>query len=104
MRIESDVIKTASIVAILLATYAGVVFWPGQKQNQALADQIQSKQTELSQTPRPDLEPIRKEIASLRAELRERARVAAQCFRRIILGQGAETAKADREPAHAGAR
>ena len=37
MRIESDVIKTAAVVAILVATYTGVVFWPSQKQNQALA-------------------------------------------------------------------
>lgn len=73
MRIESDVIKTISVVAILIATYAGVVFWPSQKQNQALASEIQNKQSELEQTPRPDLEPTRQEIASLRAELRERA-------------------------------
>jgi Tfp pilus assembly protein PilO len=73
MRIESDVIKTAAVVAILVATYTGVVFWPSQKQNQALADAILNKQTELNQTTRPDLEPTRKEIASLRAELRERS-------------------------------
>jgi Tfp pilus assembly protein PilO len=71
LRIESDVIKTASVVAILVATYAGVVFWPSQKQSQVLADEIQNKQTELAQTPRPDLEPTRQEIVSLRAELRE---------------------------------
>jgi len=73
MRIESDVIKTAAVVVILVATYAGVVFWPSQKQNQALADEILNKQAELEQTPRPDLEPTRQEIVSLRAELRERA-------------------------------
>ncbi len=73
MRIESDMIKTGAVVVILVATYAGVVFWPSQRQNQALADEILNKQTELEQAPRPDLEPVRKEIASLRAELRERA-------------------------------
>ena len=55
------------------ASYAGVVFWPSQKQSQALAAEIQNKQSELSHTSRPDLEPTRQEIASLRAELRERA-------------------------------
>ena len=79
MRIESDVIKTATVVAILVATYAGVVFWPGQKQNQAMADEILNKQAELEQTPRPDLQPTREEIASLRAELRER---------RVVLPKG----------------
>lgn len=73
MRIESDMIKTGAVVGVLIATYAGVVFWPGQKQSQALADEIQNKQTELEQSPRPNLEPIRQEITSLRAELRERA-------------------------------
>jgi len=73
MRIESDVIKTAAVVTILVVTYAAVVFWPSQQQNQALADEILNKQTELEQTPRPDIEPTRQEIASLRAELRERA-------------------------------
>lgn len=73
MRIESDILKTGAVVAILLMTYAGVVFWPGQKQNQALADELVNKQTELEQSPRPNLEPVRKEIASLRAELRERS-------------------------------
>jgi len=73
MRIESDMIKTGAVVAILLATYAGVVFWPGQKQNQALANEILNKQTELEQAPEPNLEPVRKEITSLRAELRERS-------------------------------
>lgn len=73
MRIESDIVKTGAIVGILIATYAGVVFWPGQKQNQALADEIRNKQTELDQAPRPDLAPVRQEIVSLRAELRERS-------------------------------
>ena len=73
MRIESDIIKTGAVVGVLIATYAGVVFWPSQKQNQALADEIQSKQAELEQAPRPNLEPVRQEITSLRAELRERA-------------------------------
>ncbi|MFK7790813.1 MAG: type 4a pilus biogenesis protein PilO [Phycisphaeraceae bacterium] len=73
MRIESDIVKTGAVVGILIATYAGVVFWPGQKQSQALADEILNKQTELEQAPRPNLEPVRKEITSLRAELRERS-------------------------------
>ncbi|MBX2851522.1 MAG: type 4a pilus biogenesis protein PilO [Phycisphaeraceae bacterium] len=73
MRIESDIIKTVVVIAALVGTYAGVVFWPSQKQNQALADEILNKQTELEQAPRPNLEPVRGEIASLRAELRERS-------------------------------
>ena len=73
MRIESDIIKTGAVIAILVGTYAGVVFWPSQKQNQALAEEILNKQTELEQAPRPDLEPVRGEINSLRAELRERS-------------------------------
>ena len=73
MRIENDIIKTAVVIAILVGTYAGVVFWPSQQQNQALADEITNKQTELAQAARPDLEPVRSEINSLRAELRERS-------------------------------
>lgn len=73
MRIESDIIKTGAVIAILVGTYAGVVFWPSQQQNQALADEILNKQTELEQAARPDLEPVRGEINSLRAELRERS-------------------------------
>lgn len=73
MRIESDIIKTAAVITLLVGTYAGVVFWPSQQQNQALADEILNKQTELEQAPRPDLEPVRSEINSLRAELRERS-------------------------------
>lgn len=73
MRIESDVMKTAVIVALLVGVYGGVVFWPSQKQNQALADEIVNKQAQLAETNRPDLEPVREQIASLRAELRERA-------------------------------
>ena len=46
MRIESDIIKTVAVITVLVGTYAGVVFWPGQKQNQALADEILNKQTE----------------------------------------------------------
>lgn len=73
MRIESDILKTAAVVALLVGVYAGVVFWPSQKQNQAMADEILNKQTELSQAPRPDLGPVREDITSLRAELRERS-------------------------------
>lgn len=73
MRIESDVIKTTAIVALLVGVYGGVVFWPSQKQNQALADDIVNKQAQLAEMHRPDLEPVREDIASLRAELRERA-------------------------------
>ena len=73
MRIESDVIKTAAIVAVLLGVYGGVVLWPSQKQNQALADEIVNKQAQLDQAPRPTLEPTREDIVSLRAELRERS-------------------------------
>ena len=73
MRIESDIIKTGVVIAVLIGTYAGVVFWPGQKQNQALADEILNKQTELAEAPVPNLEPVREEIVSLRAELRERS-------------------------------
>lgn len=73
MRIESDILKTAAVVALLVGVYAGVVFWPSQKQNQAMADEILTKQDQLNQAPRPDLEPVRKDINSLRAELRERS-------------------------------
>lgn len=73
MRIESDILKTAAIVALLAGVYGGVVFWPSQKQNQAMADEIVNKQTQLDQAPRPNLEPVRKDINSLRAELRERS-------------------------------
>lgn len=73
MRIESDIIKTAVVVTLLVGVYAGVVFWPSQKQNQALADEIQAKQTTLNESARPDLEPVRRDITSLRAELRERS-------------------------------
>ncbi|MEM9022020.1 MAG: type 4a pilus biogenesis protein PilO [Planctomycetota bacterium] len=73
MRIESDIVKTAVVVTLLVGVYAGVVLWPSQKQNQALADEIQTKQQSLDEMVRPDLEPVRRQIASLRAELRERA-------------------------------
>lgn len=73
MRIERDIIKTGAVIAILVGTYVGVVFWPSQKQNQALAEDILNKQTELSEAPVPDLKPVRKEINSLRVELRERS-------------------------------
>lgn len=73
MRIESDIIKTAGVIALLIGVYSIGVFWPSQQQNKVLAEQIQTKQASLSQTPTPQLEPVRKEINSLRAELRERA-------------------------------
>lgn len=73
MRIESDVIKTVVVVALLFGVYGGVVFWPAQKQNQALADEVINKQAQLDQSQRPDLTPVREDIAALRAELRERA-------------------------------
>lgn len=72
MRIESDVIKTAVIVVLLVAVYAGVVFWPSQKHYQAMAEQVVNKQAQLKQIERPDLTPIRKRIASLHEELRDR--------------------------------
>jgi len=73
MKIESDILKTAMVVALLIGVYGGVVFWPSQRQNQVLADEILNKQTELSQMPTPNLQPVREDIASLRAELRERS-------------------------------
>lgn len=73
MRVESDVIKTAVIVVALVGVYGGVVFWPSQKQNQTLAAEVDEKQAELDQMARPNLEPVRREIVSLRAELRERS-------------------------------
>ena len=72
MPIERDILKTAAIVVALCALYAGVVYWPSQKQNQALADQIQVKQQTVDGASAPDLGPLRRELAALRAELRDR--------------------------------
>lgn len=71
MKIESDIVKTGAVIGLLVATYAGVVFWPSQKQNQALASEVSQKQAELEQAARPELEPVRQDIVSLRKELRE---------------------------------
>lgn len=73
MRIESDIIKTAVVIALLVGVYGIGVFWPSQQQNKVLAEEIQNKEASLSQIPKPQLEPVRKEINALRAELRERA-------------------------------
>lgn len=73
MKIESDILKTAGVIALLVGVYGGVVFWPGQRQNEALADQVQDKQSQLQSLQQPDLAPLRSEIASLRAELRDNA-------------------------------
>lgn len=73
MRIERDIVKTGAVVALLVGVYAGVVFWPSQKQSRAMADEITNKEAQLSQSPVPDLSPIRADIAELRAELRERS-------------------------------
>lgn len=73
MRIESDVMKTAAIIVLLVGVYGVGVFWPSRQQNHVLAQEIQRKQGDLSQMPTPNLVPVRKEIASLRAELRERS-------------------------------
>lgn len=73
MRIESDIIKTACVVLLLCVVYGTVVFWPSQKQNQALAQELVAKQAQLEQMPVPDLAPLREEIAGLRAELRDSA-------------------------------
>ena len=73
MKIESDILKTAGVVVVLVGVFGGVVFWPSMRQNQVLAEQAQSKQVELNQMQRPDLKPLREDITQLRAELRERA-------------------------------
>lgn len=80
MRIESDILKTACVVLLLCVVYGGVAFWPNQKQNQALANDLQQKQAQLDQQVVPDLAPLRGEIVELRAELRDSA---------ITLPQGA---------------
>lgn len=73
MKIESDILKTGLVVALLVGVYGGVVFWPGQKQNKALADEVQTKQRQLQSAQLPDLAPVREQIVALRAELRERS-------------------------------
>lgn len=73
MRIEGDIVKTAVIVGLLCTVYGGMVFWPSEKQNKAMAAEIQSKQDELVKRGTPDLAPLRAEIVELRAELRESA-------------------------------
>ncbi len=72
MRIETDIVKTASVVGLLCAVYGGVVLWPSGKQNKALAATIQDKQDKLDAYQLPDLDPLRSEIFELRTELRER--------------------------------
>ena len=61
--------KTAAIM-LLVELYGGVVF-DGQKQSQAMADEIVTQQARLN-GPRAGPVAGREEIASLRAELRER--------------------------------
>lgn len=73
MRIESDIVKTVCVIVLLCGVYGGVVFWPSQKQNQALAQEIQTKREQLDARQLPDLAPLRNEIADLRAELRDSA-------------------------------
>lgn len=73
MRIESDILKTAAAVAVLIGVYGGVVFWPAQKQNKALADEISQKRSAFEQMHKPDLEPVRNQIIALSAELSERS-------------------------------
>ena len=73
MKIESDIMKTGAVVALLVGVYGGVVFWPGQRQNTALAGEIEDKQSQLQTMAQPDLTPVREDIAALRAELRDRS-------------------------------
>jgi len=73
MKIEKDILKTIGVVLVLVLVYGVVVFWPTQRQNKALADDVQAKRAELEKMDRPDLEPIRAQIKSLREELRERS-------------------------------
>lgn len=71
MRIESDILKTTAVVLLLCGAYGGVVFWPSQKQNKALAAAVHDKRGQLETIHIPDLNPLGEEIAELRAELRE---------------------------------
>lgn len=73
MKIESDILKTAAVVALLVGVYGGLVFWPSKKQNKAMASDLQDKQARLSTMHQPDLEPLREQITQLRAEMRERS-------------------------------
>lgn len=73
MRIESDVIKTASIIVLLVGVYVGAVFWPSQRHREAMAEEVVIKQAQLSQMKRPDLTPILERIDCLRVELRDRS-------------------------------
>lgn len=73
MKIESDILKTAAVVVILVGVYGGVVFWPSQKQNKAMADELATKQEQLNAMAQPDLAPLREQITQLRAEMRERS-------------------------------
>lgn len=73
MKIESDIVKTAAVVVVLVGVFGGVVFWPSMRQNKVLANEAQAKQVELNQMQRPDLKPLREEITQLRAEMRQRA-------------------------------
>lgn len=73
MKIESDILKTVAVIVVLVGVFGGVVYWPSSQQDKVLAQEIQDKQQKLNEIPLPNLEPLRAEIASLRAELRERA-------------------------------
>lgn len=73
MKIESDILKTAAVVLLLIGAYVGLVFWPSQKQSKSLAQEIKTKQAELDQMKVPNLSPVRSQIASLSAELSQRS-------------------------------
>lgn len=72
-KIESDILKTAGVVVVLVVVFTAVVLWPSMRQNQVLAEEARARQAELTQMQRPDLAPLREEINQLRAELRERS-------------------------------
>jgi len=73
MKIEKDILKTACVVILLVLVYCSLVMWPTQRQNKALADDVQAKRAEFEKMDRPDLEPLRLEIKAIKEELRERS-------------------------------
>lgn len=73
MKIESDILKTAGVVVVLVGVFSGAVLWPSMRQNQVLAQELQGRRAELDRLRRPDLAPLREAISQLRAELRERS-------------------------------
>jgi len=73
LNIAGDVLKTAAVIVLLVGVYGGAVWYPTMRQNRVLAEQVRGKQAELDAMKRPDLAPVRGEIAALRAELRDRS-------------------------------